>query len=336
MTSLRELLTQEGFKQTNKLPKETKEITLTSLPLPLQIYHDKKIIDCFDQKLDEAMIQKGSFSYDLFQTNNERVCTSAEETSNSKSLVSPDSRREGPPLNEVAIRALVSILSDYVERYIKDNFFRKTIFEKCHSYLVRRKNSSESCDNESEILVKMKLSIENIDKLVHDQGTIKELKIKSLRNSIELLTIIAELNSNSLQVATTCGIPNSHLSACAQLYMAIVYKLQKNNRVCARHLMQVFCDAPFFARTYLVPEFWELLFLPHLLHLKIWYAEEIETISDSNESDGMKEKKMKYLTRVYNNKVDIGTIMFALYYKQWLKVGTIEPPLPVVPLPSRH
>jgi hypothetical protein len=85
----------------------------------------------------------------------------------------------------------------------------------------------------------------------------------------------------------------------------------------------------------LVPEFWEHLFLPHLIHLRHWYTNEVETISNSNESDGEKEKKMKYLRRVYSDKLDIGTVMFALYYKQWLKVGTIEPPLPVVSLPSR-
>ncbi|CAI8617443.1 unnamed protein product [Vicia faba] len=304
MTSLKQLLTQEGFIQTNKLSKETKEI-ITSTSLPLS-----------------------------FQPNTQRVCSSS-ETSNSKSLVSPDSRREGPPMDEVAIRALISILSDYVGRYIKDSFFRKTLFVKCNSYLVRRKTSSES-DNENETLVNMKHCLESIDKLVQNQGsTKKELKISFLRNSIELLTIIASLNSNSLQGATTCGIPNSHLSACGQLYMAILYKHQKNNRVCARHLMQVFCDAPFLARTYLVPEFWQHLFLPHLLHVKIWYIDEVETISDSNECDGEKEEKMKCLGRVYNNKVDIGTIMFALYYKQWLQVGTSEPSFPVVPLPTR-
>lgn len=307
MTSLKQLLSQEGFNQTNKLSIETKEI-ITSTSLPLS-----------------------------FQPKSERVC-SPSETSNSKSSVSPDSRREGPPMDEVAIRAVITILSDYIGRYIQDSFFRKTIFEKCNSYLVRRKNSSESeSDSENEILVNMKLCLENIDKLVQDQGsTKKELKMSFLRNSIELLTIIASLNSNSLQAGTTtCGIPNSHLSACGQLYMAILYKLQKNNRVCARHLMQVFCDAPFLARTYLVPEFWQHLFLPHLLHVKIWYVEEVETISDSNECDGEKEKKMEGLRRMYNNKVDIGTIMFALYYKQWLQVGTSEPSFPVVPLPTR-
>ncbi|CAK8577354.1 unnamed protein product [Lathyrus sativus] len=297
MTSLKQLLTQEGFSKTNKLSMETK---------------------------------------DSFQPNTQRVCPPS-EISNSTSSVSPDSTREGPPMDEVAIRAVISILSDYVGRYINDSFFRKTVFEKCNYYLVRRKNSAESeSDTENEILGNMKLCLENVDKLVQDQGsTKKELKMSFLRNSIELLTIIASLNSNSLRGGTTCGLPNSHLSACGQLYMAILYKLQKNNRVCARHLMQVFCDAPFFARTYLVPEFWQHLFLPHLVHVKIWYIEEVETISDSNEGDGEKEKKMEGLRRVYNNKVDIGTIMFALYYKQWLQVGTSEPSFPVVPLPTR-
>ncbi|PNY02856.1 hypothetical protein L195_g026176 [Trifolium pratense] len=309
---------------------ETKEIISTSIPLPSSNSHDQKNIDCSNQKLDKAMIEKGSLtlSFDC----------SASKKSNLKPLVSPDSRSEGPPMDAVAIRALTSIISDdYIGRYIKDDFFRKTIFEKCNSYLVRRRKNGSESDKENEILVNMKLSMKNIDKLVDDQKgtTKKDLRIKCLKNSIDLLTIIVSLNSNRLQDATTCGIPNSHLCACGELYMAIVYKLQNNNRVCARHLMQVFYDAPFFARTYLVPEFWEHLFLPQLLHLRIWYTEEVETISDSNESDGEKEKKMKYLRRVYNDKLDIGTVMFAVYYKQWLKVGTKEPPLPVVSLPSR-
>ncbi|KAJ1386761.1 Armadillo-type fold [Sesbania bispinosa] len=341
MTSLRELLTEEGFNQTkpshhsnlnplrqkHKLSPETKEIT----SLPLHICHDRKSLDCSKDKLDKAMIRKGSSS---FQPNNERVVSSASEIVNSKSLVSPGSRREGPPMDEVAIRAVIAILSGYIGRYIKDDYFRIMIRDKCNAYLVRRRNGSESEDDE--IIVKMKLGMENIDKLVGDQVTNKELKIKSLRNSIELLTIVASLNSKtSKEAPSTCGIPNSHLSACAQLYLAIVYKLQKNNRVCARHLMQVFCDSPFLARTYLVPDLWEHLFLPHLLHLKIWHAEELETLSASNECHGEKEKKMKSLKRVYDNKVDTGTAMFALYYKQWLKVGANEPPLPIVPLPPR-
>ena len=97
----------------------------------------------------------------------------------------------------------------------------------------------------------------------------------------------------------------------------------------------MFCDSYFLARTYLLPDLWKHLFLPHLLDLKIWYTEELEALSVSNECHGEKEKKMKSLSRVYANKVDTGTALFALYYKQWLKLGADEPPLPIVPLPSK-
>lgn len=336
MASLRELLTEEGFhlttmspqypnlnplKPKHKLSPETPEIK----PLPLYICHDGKSHDCSTSK----HIQKESL---LFQSKTKRVVGSAYETSNSNSLVSSVSTTVAPPMDDVAIKAVIAILSGYIGRYVKDGFFRKIIRDKCNSYLVRRRKYLEPDD---EILVKMKLGMENIDKLVQDQGTKKEVMIKSLRNSIELLTIVASLNSKTSRDASTCGIPNSHLSACAQLYMAIVYKLQKNDRICARHLLQVFCDSSFLARTYLLPDLWEHLFLPHLLHLKIWYTEEIESISVSNECHGEKEKKTKSLKRIYDNKVDAGTSMFALYYKQWLKVGANEPPLPIVPLPSR-
>lgn len=322
MTSLRELLTEEGFNQTNltyhskhKLSRKTKQII--SLPSH-NLCHDRKSIECSKHKIDK------------------KLHGSASETSNSKSFMSQGSKSAGPPMDAVAIRAVISILSGYIGRYVKDDCFRKTIREKCNAYLIRRVKGSESDDDEIEILDKMKLGIENIDKLVQDQGTKKEelLKIKTLRNSIDLLTIVASLNSRKNN--RVCGISNSHdLSACAQLYMAIVYKLQKNKRMCARHLIQVFCDSPFLARTFLVPDLWELLFLPHLLHLQIWYTEELEALSCSNQSHGEKEKKMKTLRKVYDNKVDTGTSMFALYYKQWLKVGAGEPPLPIVLLPSR-
>ncbi|XP_020238343.1 uncharacterized protein LOC109817496 isoform X2 [Cajanus cajan] len=332
MTSLRELLTEEGFYQTTplkpnfKLSPRTPEIIINSLPLHL--CHDRKSLDCSNYNIDKSPIQKASWK---FQSNSQSQRVGNGSVSqiwkNSKSLVSP-------PMDEVATRAVVAILSGYVGRYVKDDHFRKRVRDKCNSYLVRRKNGSGSDD---EVLVNMKQGMENIDKLVQDQWTKKEMKIKSLRNSIELLTIVASLNSKSKtsKGASTCGIPNSHISACAQLYLAIVYKLQKNNRVCARHLLQVFCDSPFLARTYLLPDLWEHVFLPHLLHLKIWYSEELEALSASGECEAEKEKNMKTLSKVYGNKVDTGTALFALYYKQWLKVGANEPPLPIVPLPSR-
>ncbi|XP_068468413.1 putative E3 ubiquitin-protein ligase LIN isoform X1 [Phaseolus vulgaris] len=341
MTSLRELLTEEGFYKTTpnlnplkpklKLSPQTPEIIINSLPL--HICNDRKSLDCSNNSnFDNSTIRNGSWS---FHSNTQRVGSVSEIWNSSKSFLSPGSRTVGPPMNEVATRAVVSVLSGYIGRYVKDDHFRKVLRDKCSSYLIRRRNGSGS---EDEVLVNMKLGMENIHRLAQDQGTRKEIKMESLRNSIELLTVVASLNSKSKtsrEVGSTCGIPNSHISACAQLYLAIVYKLQKNNRICARHLLQVFCDSPFLARTYLLPDLWEHVFLPHLLHLKIWYAEELDALSASTECQDAKEKTMRTLSKVYGKKVDTGTALFALYYKQWLKVGANEPSLPVVPLPSR-
>ncbi|OIV96020.1 hypothetical protein TanjilG_27124 [Lupinus angustifolius] len=289
-------------------------------PLSSYICHDPKSLGSSRNKVEK---DKNGSSSSQFK----RVALSSER-SNSKSLVSADSRTfAGPLMDEVAIKAVIAILSGYVGRYVKDEHFRGTIREKCNSVLERRiKDSSDD-----EFFVNMELGMEKVDRLVEDQGTKKHAK--NLRNSIEILTIVASLNSKTSKDASTWGVSYSNLSACAELYLAIAYKLQKNERVSSKHLLQVFGDSPCLARTYLLPDLWEHFFLPHLLHLKIWYNKELEFLS--NEEHGVKKKKMKVLSKVYNEKMDTGTTLFALYYKQWLKVGASEPPFPIVSLPSR-
>ncbi|AES64714.2 E3 ubiquitin-protein ligase LIN-like protein, putative [Medicago truncatula] len=248
---------------------------------------------------------------------------STSERSNPKSLVSEDSRMDESSI----ITAVIGILSGYIGRYVRDDNFRRIIREKCNSFLDRvrtRKRRKDLGDDDDEIFVNIEFCMKKIDKLIEDQGTKKQVTMmKSLRNSIELLTKISSLNSSK-----------SYLSSCAHLYLAIAYKLHKNDRVSSKHLLQVFCYSPNLARTYLLPDLWDHLFLPHLLHLKIWYTSEFEFLS--NEFHGEKEKKVKVLNKVYNEKMDSGTYLFAMYYKQWLKVsGASELPLPIVPLPSR-
>lgn len=333
MASLGELPSQEGHcnhtlsaqyatpeRPKHKLSQHEKK------PLPAYICHDPKSFGSSKHKAEKATTQSVSSSSQFKRGG------SASERSNSKSLVLADSRRVGPLMDDVAIVAVIGILSGYIGRYVKDDHFRKTIRERCGSVLDRRKRRKDSGD---EVFVNMELGMKKVESLVENQGTMEQVKmIKRLRNSIELLTIVASLNSKtSRDASTTCGVPNSHLSACAQLYLAIAYKLLKKDRVSSKHLLQVFCDSPNLARTYLLPDLWEHLFLPHLLHVKIWYSTELEFIS--NEAHGEKEKKMKVLKKVYNEKMDTGTVLFAQYYKQWLKVGASEPALPNVSLPSR-
>ncbi|XP_054814220.1 putative E3 ubiquitin-protein ligase LIN isoform X1 [Prosopis cineraria] len=321
-SSLRELLTQESFHYANRNRFKSKD-KAGAKQLSHFVCNDRKSFDFSNDKPEKSLMRSGSSSFQ-----SKRV-DSASGTSNSNS----DSRAsEGPPMDEVAIRAVIGILSGYIGNYKNDASFRKTMREKCSSCLM----SGQKNDSDYQILVNLEMGMENIDRLVEDQGVKKkkQTRIKSLRNSIELLTIVASLNSKTSKEGSTCGIPNSHLSACAQLYLAIVYKLEKNDRISARHLLQVFCDSPFVARTFLLPELWEHLFLPHLLHIKIWYTKELEFLS-SEGHDHEKQKKLKALSKVYNEKMDKGTTLFALYYKQWLKAGANEPPIPIIPLPSR-
>lgn len=314
MASLQELLSEEGFAKGKSL-KTQKQVRFRdrnkrpekeSIALPIFICDDKI---CFDSSKHKALKRVLLNGYSGVSLN--------WRSSDSKSV---GSRRDEPAIDEVSIRAVVSILSGYIGRYLKDESFRESIKQKCYSCLERRSNE----DLDYGVFANMEMCIESIEELVTNPGTKSESMMKSLRNSIGLLTIV----SNS-----TCGTPNSHLSACAQLYLSILYKLEKNYRISSSHLLQVFCDSPFVARTHLLPELWEHFFLPHLLHIKIWFSKEQEFLSNSVCFD--KEKKMKDLSKVYDDKMDMGTTQFALYYMEWLKVGAQAPPVPSVPLPSR-
>lgn len=308
-------------------------------PLPSYICHDPKSLAFSNHEATTRIGSSSSQFKRAASSSAAAAAASASERSNPKSLESSDSRMvgvgRGPLMDEVAIGAVIAILSGYIGRYVKDDGFRKTIIEKCTSLLDRRRRKKDDSGGGNEVFVNMEMGMEKIDRLVEeeDQGGAKKqvAMAKSLRNSIELLTKVASsLNSKS----SNFGVPNPHLSACAQLYLAIAYKLHRNDRVSSKHLLQVFCSSPNLARTYLLPDIWEHLFLPHLLHLKVWYTRELEFLS--NEDHGEKEKKMKVLSKVYNEKMDSGTTLFAMYYKQWLKVGgASEPPLPIVSLPSR-
>ncbi|XWS16050.1 hypothetical protein CRYUN_Cryun34aG0052600 [Craigia yunnanensis] len=327
-SSLQELLKEEGFEK-GKLLKNPREFRLRnrssapdeSIPLPIYICHDRKSLEKSKHNAEKTFIRNGSSVF-----SSRRVSNS--DRPKSKSLIKDGPPRgDEPAIDEVSIRAVISILGGYTGRYIQDESFREMIKEKCNSCLVKRTNGSDNG-----IFVNMELGIKSIDKLVEDRGNKKELRMKSLRNSFRILSIVASLNSKKSRNGSTCGVPNSHLSACAQLYLSIVYKLEKNHRISARHLLQVFCDSAFLARTHLLPDLWEHFFLPHLLHLKIWYHKELELLSNLDYDE--KEKTIKALSKLYNDQTDMGTAKFAMYYKEWLKIGAKAPAVPTVPLPS--
>ncbi|GLT59937.1 hypothetical protein SLA2020_327300 [Shorea laevis] len=326
MASLQELLVEEGF-EGGKLKKNQKPVKMKfrnrtaeeedSGGLPMYVCYARKSSDFGNQKVEKGVSRSRS-----------SVFSSRRVDSDSGKSKSKTVRREDEPvIDDVAIRAVISILSGYIGRYLKDENFRQMTREKCKSCLVKRKMESDNG-----IFANVEQGIERVDKLVVNPETKKELRMKSFRNSIQLLSVVATLNSKKARNGSISGVLNSHLSAIAQLYLSIVYKLEKNDRISSKHLLQVFCDSPFLARTHLLPDLWEHLFLPHLLHLKVWYQQELEFLSTSGY--GEKEKRMKSLSKVYDGQMDLGTFKFAMYYKQWLKIGAKTPAMPDVPLPS--
>ncbi|KAL3616748.1 hypothetical protein CASFOL_039142 [Castilleja foliolosa] len=228
----------------------------------------------------------------------------------------PKNPRKDEPaaIDDVAIKAMVSILSGYVGNYSNDRNFRKNIREKCN--LCLEKNS------DTEIFEHLEIGIESVEKLAEIQELKKEMDLESITKSIKIFKIVSSLID-----------PSSHLSACAHLYLSIVYKIAKNDKISARQILKLFGDSPFLARTHLLPELWDHVFLPHLLHIKIWHENELGFLAGSGYPDNA--KKIKALTAQYDYHMDLGTTKIAHYYKEWLKFGGSAPSIPSLPLPPK-
>ncbi|XP_057812073.1 putative E3 ubiquitin-protein ligase LIN isoform X2 [Salvia miltiorrhiza] len=294
MASLHKLLSQDGFHPRKPIKKVNWKIKDDSITLPIYICHDRRSFDS----------------------------SSSRPRSIAASDAKPVADRPGPAIEDVATKAMVAILSGYVAQYSRDPSFRASTREKCRCCCERRKKA------DAEILSLLEMGIESIERLVEVRS--EKMDLESLQRCIKILNAVADSTNNDSS-SSSCRKTNSYISACAHLYLSIVYKIGKNDKISARNLLQVFCDAPFLARTRLLPQLWEHFFLPHLLHLKIWYSNELAGCVN----DAHKDKKIKGLNQLYREQMDAGTLEFALYYKEWLKVGAQAPSLPTVALPSK-
>ena len=229
-----------------------------------------------------------------------------------------------PALDEVAIQAIVSILNGYIKRFLNDEDFRTMLRHNCFSSLIDFE-LEQGQSTESNVTASLEKAIETVEKAAEDSSSAKDLKKASFQ-----LREITGLNSNNLKDGFTSEIPTAKLSACAHLYLSVIYKLQKKDRFSAQHLLQVFCSSPFQARTMLLPELWDYLFLPHLSHLKDWYNKEADSLADTLR----RTRKLKLLEKVYNEILDSGTYQFAVYYKDWLTEGVEAPSVPSIDIPS--
>ncbi|KAJ9549220.1 hypothetical protein OSB04_021763 [Centaurea solstitialis] len=226
-------------------------------------------------------------------------------------------------LDKLAIKAIISILSDHTKRIIKDQDFRISLRHNCLA-MLNFTELEENLISEGKVVSSLKQAIETAERATEENVDAKVLKKAALQ-----LSVITGLNINGLKDGFTSGISNSMLSACGHLYLSVIYQLQKKELVAARHLLQVFCDSPLSARMTLVPELWDHIFHPHLMHLEQWYKQEVDSMGD--DPSNIKLKKLK---KLYEEIVDDGTYQFALYYKDWLTDGVEAPSIPSIHVPS--
>nr|GMD26081.1 putative E3 ubiquitin-protein ligase LIN-1 isoform X1 [Ipomoea batatas] len=228
-----------------------------------------------------------------------------------------------PAIDEAATQAIVSILSGHIKSFLQDEDFRASLRHNSFASL-NFAGLEEGLDVKSKIITNLEQAIETVEKAAEGSAGLKELKKASLQ-----LSVITGLNSSDLKDGFTSGIPNVKLAACAHLYLSVIYKLQRKDQIAAKHILQVFCDSPLQARTSLLPDLWDNIFLPHLSHLKVWYIKELGML----ESPDRKSRKLKLLEKVYNETMDTGTNKFAVYYKDWLTEGVEPPSIPSVQIP---
>ncbi|XP_028786218.1 uncharacterized protein LOC114742119 [Neltuma alba] len=227
-------------------------------------------------------------------------------------------------LDEVAVRAIVSILNGHIKRFIKDEDFRTTLRHTCF-YSLNFIEPEDENSSEAEAVRSLEQGIETVERVVDESLPSKELKRASLQ-----LGFVTGLSLNDLKHGFTCGVPNYKLSSSAHLYLSALYKIQRKDKASARHLLQVFCDSPFQTRTTLLPELWEDLFSPHFFQLKAWYAKEVVILANKSS----RARKRNLLEKVYKEHLDSGTYMFAVYYKNWLTEGAEPPIVPSIDIPS--
>ncbi|PPD89145.1 hypothetical protein GOBAR_DD13918 [Gossypium barbadense] len=97
-----------------------------------------------------------------------------------------------PALDEVAVQAIVSILSVYIERFLQDEEFQTALHLKCFSSFnfIRL----QDYDIEEKVIVNLEQAIQIVEKAVRESVSARELKKASLQ-----LSVITGLNSNDLK-----------------------------------------------------------------------------------------------------------------------------------------
>ncbi|CAN6481519.1 unnamed protein product [Victoria cruziana] len=226
-----------------------------------------------------------------------------------------------PLVDQDALQAVVLVISGYISQFTRDKSFRRNLGVHCYS-CIGFDHQKEYGDDD--FVLNMKRAIGSVENIADGSANADELKLAKFQ-----LCAVADLNSDDFKYGFTCGIPNSCLAACAHLYLGILAKIQRKDKAAAKHILQVFSSAPFQARSLLLSELWEYLFLPNLLYLRVWYSQEVDFVDNVSNESG----KIEFIDKIYNKLLDNGTYQLAIYYREWLSDRAEAPAILSVGIP---
>ncbi|KAH9320860.1 hypothetical protein KI387_015499 [Taxus chinensis] len=218
-------------------------------------------------------------------------------------------------LDFAGVKALILLISKYIARLLADSTRRRAIRLKCKSRIRMCKHGEFFEFGEQVVLANLYWGMQSLEKAIN--STSVEAKNARLENAERMLQVPALLDED----ATTAGMSNSYIICCAYFHLALVWKIRKNERQMALHLLQAFVVSPHYSRLDFAPGLWKEIFLPHVSFLENEFVADLE-MAGGIEPDELHLKRTQRRT-YYKEALNKITRKHAKYYKDWLTYYTV-------------
>ncbi|URE36106.1 WD domain, G-beta repeat [Musa troglodytarum] len=169
------------------------------------------------------------------------------------SASSPPPLRLAQRLDLDAVRSLVSSVNRHVHRFLSDAAARKSLQLRCGRALAVSHQAFFEFSEHS-VLSNLYWGIENIE--VALQCQCRDGWTQRLAASEKMLQMPALLD----EVGSTAGVENRYLVCCSYFYLALVWKLRRDEWQMMMHLLQSLLVSPNCFRKELAPGLWRSLF----------------------------------------------------------------------------
>nr|XP_009411673.2 PREDICTED: putative E3 ubiquitin-protein ligase LIN-1 [Musa acuminata subsp. malaccensis] len=169
------------------------------------------------------------------------------------SASSPPPLRLAQRLDLDAVRSLVSSVNRHVHRFLSDAAARKSLQLRCGRALAASHQAFFEFSEHS-VLSNLYWGIENIE--VALQCQCRDGWTQRLAASEKMLQMPALLD----EVGSTAGVDNRYLVCCSYFYLALVWKLRRDEWQMMMHLLQSLLVSPNCFRKELAPGLWRSLF----------------------------------------------------------------------------